>query len=925
MSIKLACPECDAPMKVPDEFAGRRAKCRACGKVLRIPGEKIPAANRVEELGAADLEPEEEETDGFGSDDFSLLEQLATVDASAAAVPPPDPRAERAARKSRKSAAAPAVAAPAAAHAPRPAPASAIPYRPASASSYGGGGNDSLAGGLIVGFLLMFVVTVIVSIVSNGNAAEAKMAESDGARAVYEKAGYASAVRTGVIVQKAIALGGYFAVVGPLTLLGAWIGAKLTSGRLGDHPYVRSLGVAGAGLIALSAVVLLGAAGVLPAGRAVNGLALLAFVAALAGAVFAVYSLPADKAAAAAAFAVVLALGGQFTIGLVIKGVEKMQVQDLNASLHQADWALATERRDARSSPSYANSGGSGSSYAPSQPSAPADPDAYPRARVASLNDRATELAANGPKGSREQALATLARLSADAKPYLDRPDAASLKSRLEQFKIDFATLTSEQPDPAVFKPLETAAALDPAATAGPLADQAVAAGPVSVRPPAAAKLDLKGRIDDPAGLTWTVAGDSPFTNASLNVRLAPRANAKQQRPVVATRDFMVKPAEAQRLLVLDFTDVDTEVGTVGGIPVTHAAGLKWGSDKRRVEQYVGLLDDRWLIVTVVSPADDPAVRQTLNAAARSVRPADDASPAEDPFAAERLAARLGDSPEAKSMLIALGPDAEPAVLPVLKSADSTARNAAAGVLKAIGTKASAPALLELASDGDAAARAALIRIDPKEYDAVTFALMDVERNSGFSRREGVKVLAATPPGPDDDARKQAVASALEPLLADFFMGGNKDLPAALASWATDRTPAALVGHLGEKAGSGERVLAMQVAGELKSPALVRPVVMWSVKEPKAVKASLLAMGPVAEDEVIKLLREKIGSVRALAAEVLAEIGTRKSIAPLYRAKNDPRDAGAAAAAGAAWSTVSARAKAEAASKDVAERPEAQN
>lgn len=44
MPISVTCERCGATMNAPDEFAGRRGRCKACGTTVRIPGERAPVA-----------------------------------------------------------------------------------------------------------------------------------------------------------------------------------------------------------------------------------------------------------------------------------------------------------------------------------------------------------------------------------------------------------------------------------------------------------------------------------------------------------------------------------------------------------------------------------------------------------------------------------------------------------------------------------------------------------------------------------------------------------------------------------------------------------------------------------------------------------------------------------------------------------------
>ena len=37
MTISFGCPNCNAPLHAPDEYAGGRARCKKCGTKIRIP------------------------------------------------------------------------------------------------------------------------------------------------------------------------------------------------------------------------------------------------------------------------------------------------------------------------------------------------------------------------------------------------------------------------------------------------------------------------------------------------------------------------------------------------------------------------------------------------------------------------------------------------------------------------------------------------------------------------------------------------------------------------------------------------------------------------------------------------------------------------------------------------------------------------
>jgi HEAT repeat protein len=100
--------------------------------------------------------------------------------------------------------------------------------------------------------------------------------------------------------------------------------------------------------------------------------------------------------------------------------------------------------------------------------------------------------------------------------------------------------------------------------------------------------------------------------------------------------------------------------------------------------------------------------------------------------------------------------------------------------------------------------------------------------------------------------------------------------------------------------------------------------VQRDIKEPDAVVAAMKELGPVAEEEAIRLLRDRNPGVAANAARILETIGTQKCLIELRRLSNDPRDPSTAATARIALDAVLARvkqAKAAAAATQPATRP----
>ena len=160
-----------------------------------------------------------------------------------------------------------------------------------------------------------------------------------------------------------------------------------------------------------------------------------------------------------------------------------------------------TSSNNYQSSPSWQNG-----QHNPS----PAPPDWDPLAdrvtafqrNVANLSSRPTEHSSREEMLDQEKQLrAEIESQRADARRQagLRRPVPA-----LDAVKQKFMTLPSEKPDDAIFRDPAPTVTWDDAATAPPsLLGPEVSFKEFKLRPPADARLDLKGSENDPAGLSW--------------------------------------------------------------------------------------------------------------------------------------------------------------------------------------------------------------------------------------------------------------------------------------------------------------------------------------------------------------------------------------------------------------------------------------
>lgn len=275
--------------------------------------------------------------------------------------------------------------------------------------------------------------------------------------------------------------------------------------------------------------------------------------------------------------------------------------------------------------------------------------------------------------------------------------------------------------------------------------------------------------------------------------------------------------------------------------PAISEAGMKaltiW-ADQQSVPMLVRLVN---------SPAADPhSLRLRHQAMATLGR-------LKDERGAAPVAARLTnpvDRPVAVKALTAMGPVAEKEVARYLENPDLAVRTEASKILKEIGSKTN----VELIQ-----------------------ALADL-KSSEFPRRlEAARKLEQLPV---DEGRRAEVAKALEQLLADGTPATGQEAGAkALVNWATKDNVPALLKQL-DHPSPAIRHPAMEALGKLKDERAITPLAQHLTNRddrPHAARA-LQAMGPMAENEVLKYLPFPDVQVRIEACKVLKVIGTKASL-----------------------------------------------
>jgi predicted Zn finger-like uncharacterized protein len=320
-------------------------------------------------------------------------------------------------------------------------------------------------------------------------------------------------------------------------------------------------------------------------------------------------------------------------------------------------------------------------------------------------------------------------------------------------------------------------------------------------------------------------------------------------------------------------TDVTTALQALKGNRTGQEQGLKFLAaapveEGRRAEvesALVSLLDDQPAQANNIFPA----MRRWAPKAAleRLVRRVKDNNPftaakameelgqIDDDQAAEALVGQLkvfGRGRDASQALERMGKRAVKFVLPLYNDKDSTVRNHARDVLKT----------LNASSD---------------EIFRQTVA--DLESTENEQRKQAVEELAKHKPSDKDlqDRVAQSLAGLVTSRYADL---ADRSLT-ALETWATTSTVPALLEAL-DAPGKTDKVL--KVLAGLKDERVIKPLAL-RLNSPQrlAIARILVSYGPAAEQDVQVQLSNRDQQTRVAAVEILAEVGTSKSIKLLQR------------------------------------------
>jgi HEAT repeat protein len=540
---------------------------------------------------------------------------------------------------------------------------------------------------------------------------------------------------------------------------------------------------------------------------------------------------------------------------------------------------------------------------------APATPTSQPvtlETRMASLRTQAAALRSRTGRGRSVPSRQTFARELEPLQAELEAlkvtrgstPDWRAIERELRQLVNVRDRLPSDTPPDEIFEPLTAPTTFPgiPAVAADPPRAQIASAWDYNLVLPEKAEVDLRSDEDSPDGIIWTARKDQRLSG--LRLKLIDKSDPRQQRPWIVPRGF--SPAEASSLLIYKAGDAAAppsagnhpSAGMIGGLAFTRIP-----LDAPGQVEYVASVGNKWLIARVQSggrPSEiidfEPAL-QSLHA-----RAADE--PILKPVRAETLASRVAQPPVAAALKKM--PDAEEVLLEQYEKMSDPQKSAAIGVLVDVATEKSIPLLDKLQdvnSPQRSAIRQTLSRLAPEKYDILSMAITDLKSNDPRKRSSAVSLLVRE----ERDEKRSDVIRALEAI--DDQIRGREitSYAAAIAKWADARTAAKFRPMLDERS-QPRRELAMAVLAAMKDrPSIPAIAKLLATDTPRA-SAALISIGPVAEDEVVKYVRQANPKVRIAAVQILEKIGGQRSLAALNQAANmkDPKDPGAEAAARAA-------------------------
>lgn len=515
----------------------------------------------------------------------------------------------------------------------------------------------------------------------------------------------------------------------------------------------------------------------------------------------------------------------------------------------------------------------------PPQVAGPA-PDPY-AGKIEGFNQEVFDAVRQASYHTREELEAQFEKLTARFAEFPPRRDSASwhmTDQKLKEFRVAMGRAPSESPPEEIYQPVEDR----PLAVARPaeteLSDTTFAFKSLRIRPLKSSKIDLKAFEHRDGYQRWLL---NDREGIMISVFAAP--DSQQQRPWLSEFQIIHQLANKRNLAYMCMPKgAEVSHGTFNKIAWTRVASRPHAIAPINRVSYMGRISNAWVQVDIPEASNHSATVDAMDKFVQGITEANAPDAAgEDPFAPKYIVERFAE------------PLDEPT--PIFRAGGKPAVEVLREYVHRMGDDAPFRAqrlLTELTGER------------PKESPAEkpTLAVLMVlikDAKSSFDKREMIQQLAGIPV---DESRRDEVAGMLEQLLLGdeaSFVGDAAG--EALAKWWRPHTVAVLLPLMEENVWPpSKRQAAMKVLVKTGDRRAVLPIARWIIKEPEAVVAALTEMGQVAEDEVVKLLRDKSPAVRANASRILEQIGTNKCLPELRRAASDPRDPVAAGVARAA-------------------------
>ncbi|HEV3439582.1 MAG TPA: HEAT repeat domain-containing protein, partial [Gemmata sp.] len=186
-------------------------------------------------------------------------------------------------------------------------------------------------------------------------------------------------------------------------------------------------------------------------------------------------------------------------------------------------------------------------------------------------------------------------------------------------------------------------------------------------------------------------------------------------------------------------------------------------------------------------------------------------------------------------------------------------------------------------------------KLEGPPTEPVARALRDFKSKSPSRRASAVGALAHAQP----DDRRAEVIQLLEPLLNDSDPFLRDPATEAFCVWAAkDEVPTLLKLLPGDQLG-GQAKHAIKALVRLKDERAIGPIAgcVENFFTRNEARDALIAFGPVAEDQVLKLFNHKDHNVRSVACDIVKKIGGPRSFAPvaICLGERDTRQAASAA------------------------------